>query len=782
MGTRINRHTIFPTILNVLGLTLAFSVFMILSVQVSYDLGYDLGYPDADRIVRLEYSEPTSPGVYNVQMSRPMIEYLKQNLPQAEAVSCYRYYKDAEESIREARTDKPGVALRMAVSDFDLLRVFPFDFVQGDTSRFREPLTAVISERGAQKLFGDLSPIGREIQVDFPNAAAYRIVAVYKDFPSNSSADNEIIFNIGDSSIDNHSEWSYPCYIKLSTSEGLEAALDSLKPGLFGGEFTDDVDIRVSGLHDAYYSMDVLGDNMAKGNRSTTITLLSISILVLIIAIINFINFSMASIPFSIKDINTRRVFGSTRMQQIWRQLASAMGLVLISFALSLAAMTLASTTSFASYISGSLKIADNLPLVFTGLVVAAATALISGIFPARYSTSFNTAMVLKGSFSLSATGRRLRTVLVGFQYVVSFILILCSLFIAVQINFMKNHDMGFSRDRIIEFSISDTIGECPETFRQKLLENPDIQDVTFAGNLLVSQHKMTWGRDYQGERVQMDCLPVDRNFIKFFGMEIVDGRDFNESDDLSSSGTFIVNEAFMEKYPFLRIGLKFTGHQDDENPAEIVGIVRDFNFQPLQHGISPLVLYDFGSDPWWPLTIVYARINPARFMEVTDYIREKSAELDPVFDSESMYIRFMDEGIGYLYEKENNLNSLITAAALISLLISIVGIFGLVYFETQFRRKEIALRRVNGAQVGEILLMLNRYYLSITACCFVVAVPLAVIIMRRWVSGFAYQSPVPAWIFIVALLAIVLITVATVTLQSRRTALRNPSESLRTE
>ena len=112
----------------------------------------------------------------------------------------------------------------------------------------------------------------------------------------------------------------------------------------------------------------------------------------------------------------------------------------------------------------------------------------------------------------------------------------------------------------------------------------------------------MGWGRDYQGQRVQMDCLPVDPNFISFFGMEIAEGRDFTESDNLNPNGTFIVNQAFMAKYPFLRIGLKFTGHQGDDMPAEIVGIVKDFNFQPLQYSVAPIVLYNFGSDPWWPL------------------------------------------------------------------------------------------------------------------------------------------------------------------------------------
>ena len=170
--------------------------------------------------------------------------------------------------------------------------------------------------------------------------------------------------------------------------------------------------------------------------------------------------------------------------------------------------------------------------------------------------------MVLKGSFSLSAKGRKMRSVLVGFQYVISFILILCSLFITVQVKYMKGYDMGFDREQIVEFFVSNKIGNSRETLRQILLENP----------------KMGWGRDYQGQRVQMDCLPVDPNFISFFGMEIAEGRDFTESDNLNPNGTFIVNQAFMAKYPFLRIGLKFTGHQGDDMPAEIVGIVKDFN------------------------------------------------------------------------------------------------------------------------------------------------------------------------------------------------------------
>ena len=785
MRLRFNRHKIFSTVLNIIGLTLAFSVFLILTVQVVYDTRYDLGYPDTDKVVRIEYSDPTSPGVYGVQLSRPIIEQLKGYFPQVEAVACYQYYKNNSGNFKEADTDIPGVRVRYATTDFDLLRVFPFEFVEGDTSGYRAPGTAVISERGARKVFGDQSPVGKDIQFETKDNTGYswRIVAVYKDFPDNSSMDNELLLNIGDESLNNPSEWSFPCYMKLRTGEGMQPLLDSLNYMFYGdGEYADNADVRLSTLHDAYYARDVDGDNMAKGNRTTTMTLLTVSILVLLIAIINFVNFAMASVPFSIKSINTRRVIGSTRGQQIRAQLWRALGLVLLAFALSVGVMSLAATSSLASNISGSLRVVDNPHIILIGLGVAVLTAFIAGIFPARYSTSFNPAMVLKGSFSLSAKGRKMRSVLVGFQYVISFILILCSLFITVQVKYMKDYDMGFDREQTVEFFVNNKIGNSRETLRQMLLENPNITDVTFAGNQVVSQGKMGWGRTYQGQRVQMDCLPVDPNFISFFGMEIAEGRDFTESDNLNPNGTFIVNQAFIAKYPFLRLGLKFSGHQGDDMPAEIVGIVKDFNFQPLQYSVAPIVLYNFGSEPWWPLTVGYAKILPGNVQETFEYIREKCAELDPTFDTSAMGLRFMDESIGRLYQKEDNLNRLITTAALISLLISVIGILGLVYFETQFRRKEIAIRRVHGASVGEILAMLNRYYLIITLVCFVVAVPVAVVIIRSWVSGFPYQSPVPVWIFLAALLIIGLITIVTVTLQSRRAALRNPVESIANE
>ena len=206
MRLRFNRHKTFSTVLNVIGLTLAFSVFLILTVQVVYDTRYDLNYPDTDKIVRLEYSDPTSPGVYGVQLSRPFIEHLKTFFPQAEAVSCYWYYKNGNRSpFKEANTETPGIMLRYTQTDFDLLRVFPFEFIEGDTSGYRAPGTAVISQKAAAKVFGSQSPVGKDIQFDTKSGdgSSWRIVAVYKDFPDNSSMDNDLLLNLGDYSMTN---------------------------------------------------------------------------------------------------------------------------------------------------------------------------------------------------------------------------------------------------------------------------------------------------------------------------------------------------------------------------------------------------------------------------------------------------------------------------------------------------------------------------------------------------------------------------------------------------
>ena len=380
------------------------------------------------------------------------------------------------------------------------------------------------------------------------------VAAVYKDFPENSSVDCGIFGNIGDSQLDDWSEWNMSFYVKLRSPQAAgdvaTAMLQSLMSYYDAESWTEEEmseymsSLRLVNLHDAYYSTDVEYDNMGKGNRFTTITCFTVSLLIIIVAIINFINFSMASVPFMIKGINTRRVLGSTRGRLIGRQVGESLLIAVAAFILSVIVMRALSGTFVSSMISGSLDPSGNFALIGVGAAIALVMVALAGIFSASYSTSFPPAMVLKGSFSLSAKGRSLRSIIVGFQYVVSFILIIMTLFIYCQRRYMNSFDMGFDREQIVTFYVGNSVGERRQAFEAHLKENPHVIDVTFAGNELVSNGKMGWGRMYDGENVNIDCLPVDADFIDFFGMEVVQGRDFMPSDEMKSNGTFIMNEA----------------------------------------------------------------------------------------------------------------------------------------------------------------------------------------------------------------------------------------------
>ena len=414
MNFRFFNHRMFSAILNFVGLALAFSAFLVIMVQVVYDYGYDRNYEDAERIFRVENKFMSRVG-YSTVLSRPMIEAMKSASPEIEAGGCYNYTKGWNVAVTLSDdVQQNEYRIRYGIIEKSLLRVFPFDFIVGDTSRF-EPFTVIMSETTAKLLFGDGSAVGKNIYID-KGEQPYMVAAVYKDFPENSSADCGIFGNIGDSQLDDWSEWNQSFYVKLRTPQAADdvaaAMLQTLMSYYDVEGWTEEEmseymsSLRLVNLHDAYYSTDVEYDNMGKGNRFTTITCFTVSLLIIIVAIINFINFSMASVPFMIKGINTRRVLGSTRGRLIGRQVGESLLIAVAAFILSVIVMRALSGTFVSSMISGSLDPSGNFALIGVGAAIALVMVALAGIFSASYSTSFPPAMVLKGSFSLSAKGR----------------------------------------------------------------------------------------------------------------------------------------------------------------------------------------------------------------------------------------------------------------------------------------------------------------------------------------------------------------------------------------
>ena len=781
---KVFRKTGVSTLINILGMSVAFAAAMILMVQVRWDTTYDANFEGHEQVFRVE-NNWMDKGLFSTSFSRPMIEIAKTASPNIEAVGTYwtmphevTLKKDGEQTI---------LSVPSARVDSSMFSVFPFEWVEGSAREFPAGETAVVSEEYAKTFFGDESAIGKSFKAG--NGMEVRVVGVFKDMPKNNSMHYGVLVNLGDDFLDDSNEWSFPAFVKLKDPSLAKETETQMVNALL--EYVgDDVDeaqanefrkgFRISHLHEAHFERDVRA-NIASANKAITITLAAIAILLILIAIINFINFAFAEIPFRIKSINTRKVMGEGRGSLVGRQLLHAGLIALTAFAIACLIMHVVAGTSWASYVSDSLALKDNIGILALMLGVALASAVIAGLAPALYSTSQPAALVLKGSYGTSVKGQALRNMLVGLQFVLSFLFILMALFVSVQTKFMIGKDMGFDEARVLQTWCGYPAGNQKDALRSHLLQNPSIEDVTFCDSPIVSDGKMGWSRTGDdGNQVFMEVLPVDDNFVQFFGLQIVEGRDFRESDNQNEAGSIIPNETFMKMFPQFHVGSLMYGHVDN---CEIVGVVKDFNFKSLQHAMGPIVLYNWGKEGWRSFGTMYVRTVPgADFKDVSDSIKDAICKFDPRREPDMITVSHLDKWIEDMYQSEQSLGKLITIASFVALLIAIIGIIGLVFFETQFIRKEIAVRRVNGATVGSILQMINKKYLVMAGASFVIAAPIAYWLMTAWRKGFAYQASVPVWIFLVALIAVAAITLAVVTLQSWRAANANPVESLKNE
>ena len=779
---KIFRKTGVSTLINILGMSVAFAAAMILMVQVRWDTTYDANFVGHEQVFRVE-NNWMDQGLFSTHICRPFIERARDASPNIEAICTWQPLGE-DVLYKEGDRESP-ITIPMARVDSSFFSVFPVEWVEGSAREFDAARTCALNEAFAKMIFGEESAVGKILENG--SGESRRIIGVFRNTPRNFSAHIGMLLTMGDTDRENLNEWSYAAYLKLKDPSMAKETEDAIYTAL--GEYISSDEerraeyrsgFRISQIHKAHFERDVRA-NIPSANKAITVTLAAIAILLILIAIINFINFAFAEIPFRIKNINTRKVLGESRGSLIGRQLIHAGLIALVAFAIAALIMHVIAGTSWASYVSDSIALKDNTGILILMLGIALISAVIAGIAPALYSTAQPAALVLKGSYAMSVKGKTLRNVLVSLQFVLSFIFILMALYVHVQTKFMMSKDMGFPQENILQVWCGYYAGAAHEPLKDKLLQNPSITDVTFSDNLIVSDQKMGWGRTGDdGKQIFMEVLPVTDDFVRFFNLQIIDGRDFRESDNQSETGVFIANETFINMFPQYHVGSQVGGHVDN---TEIVGIVKDFNFKSLQHAMGPLVLLIWGKTQWRNFGVMYVKTAPeSDFKEISSYIKEAVCAFDPTREPDQVSVRHLDEWIENMYQSEQSLGKLITIASFVALLIAIIGIMGLVFFETQFIRKEIAVRRVNGATVGSILKMINKKYLIMAGASFVIAAPVAYWLMTAWRKGFAYQAPVPVWIFLVALLAVAAITLAVVTLQSWRAANANPVESLKNE
>ena len=802
--TTLRRYKI-SSLLNVIGLTLAFTAFYVIMTQVWWELGYNRSLHEADRIYLVENEDWYEPGKWSSWLNRPVPERVIASTAGVEVGGCMwgGFGSGTCWTSNEPSFGYNKFSASCGSVSLPFLDVFAFRSVEGDVHDIGKPKSVIVSREAAERM---RVGVGSLIWVDTDEPqpdGAMEVVAVFEDFPDNSLlGECEVVKNLGETNLYTTSEWSFNYFVKFRpgadpdefarqwTNVNQEMQREAAEKRAAAGDAADDDDesgiygVRLSPVSDLYFESDSQAP-CRQGSVVTTYTLLGIAVLVIVLAFINFVNFFFALVPVRIRTVNTFKVFGAPASSLRFNFVFEAFGLVLIALLAAWYVSFALQGTEFASYISASLALSQNLEVVGLVAVVAFVMALAASLYPAWYITSFAPALVVKGSFGGTRSGRRLRTLLLGVQFFISIGLIIATSFIRLQHDYMMHYDMGFDKENLLAVRLSERGAVSYDALRQKLLSDPQVKDVTGATSRLVSVGRMGWGREFKGRQVALQSYVVQPDFLRVMGIPITDGRDFLESDFDKELGTMIFNEAARREFE-MQVGDRINGFVSPDE--QIVGFCADFNFKPLQYGVSPFCFYllpkKIQQENYWHLPhVVYVRMTPgADIAAVTAHIRRCIAEVDPRTEPGDIVVRVFDEELGLEYDNERKLTAIVGLFALLAVVIALMGVFGLVLFETQHRRREIAVRRVMGASRGEILAMFNRRYVMLVAVCFVLAVPVSIWAVRHWLAGFAYAVPLYWWVFALALAGVLAVTALTVTVRSWRAVNENPAESVKSE
>ena len=795
---RKGSSSFMSSILNVLGMAVAFAAFYIILVQVDYDLNFNKGIKDSEKVFVLSTNSQGEAKYNSLYYCRPLAEKLLQSSPNIEFGGIINLTNKADESFWINRNDEKEI-LTLNSTDISgtALKAVGFEAIEGSLDEVINRNTLAISESAANKF--DL-----EVGMSLGQGTDVRtIVAIFKDMPDNSHFKNlDLLSNMADRSLENFTEWGFTYFVKLydpSQVENMEKDLAEVtrsyymeqffgnmpspeEMGMTQEEFDKEVNEMLNMAVADFIPLESLYYNNAqleRGNRTTTIILLIVGILIISIAFINYINFFFAQIPERIRAVNTKKVLGCTRRELIGGTVSESVTLIVFALVLAFAFVMLFNMSQLTHLISADSAFGANVGVSVLTVVIAVVIAMVSSLYPAFYITSFEPALVLKGSFSGTKTGQRLRYILIGLQFVISIVLIICSGFINLQRDYMMNFDMGFDKEQLLYVRTTNYIGYYAEAVEEKLKTDPQIADVTWAAGDLLAEERMGWGRQWNGQNINFECYPVACDFLEFMGIEILEGRSFMPEDKHSENGVFIFNDAARKKYGFT-LEDKVVGHA---NQADIVGFCDDFSFQSLKHQVRPFALYVFGSNPWWYPTTAFIRVSAgADYQAVMKHISNVLSEWEYNIAPEEWNIHFFDDNLNATYKKEKALSDLISLFTLIAIIISLMGVFGLVMFETQYRRREIALRRVNGATVQEIMAMFCSRFVKIVLVCFAVAAPISWVIVDRYLATFAHRCPMYWWVFALALVAVLAVTIGVVVIRSWKAATADPANALKTE
>ncbi|MEJ8803175.1 ABC transporter permease [Pontibacter sp. H249] len=769
------RHKLF-SLINILGLALGMTCSILILLWVQDELSYDRFHENIDEL-HIVYRTEIYPGADNLTIAAqtgPLASALEEQLPEVEQAVRVSFTEEELFSYGDKSIKVTGQYV-----DPEFFKVFTFPLAYGDAAQvLQNPKSIVISDSIALKIFGATDVLGKVIKLN--NSESYKVTGIMQKVPKNSSLQFDFVmpferYELKNQWLKNWGSNGILTFVQAKAGADVNALNGKIKHFLYKqSESTDELFLHA-------YSNQRLYSDFRKGKTESGLIIYVrlfsvVAVFILLIACINFMNLATARSVKRAKEVGVRKVIGADKSMLVGQFMLESVLIALLALfvAMNLTGLLL---PAFNNLTEKAVQFDLSDPtLVVMLLGVALFTGIVSGSYPAFFLSSFDPAVVLKGAVKLNYKAAYLRKGLVVFQFILSGLLIVSTLAVYLQLHYLRNKDIGLQREQVVYVPIEGALAERYETVKQELSSMPGIASVSAANQspLRIGNNTsdVNWDGKEPGEEVSIDVMNVEFGLLQTLGIKIKEGRDFSRSF-ATDTAHYLVNEEavrVMQLQESIGAWIEMWGSR-----GNIVGVVKDFQSRNMCGGIRPLIIR---LDPE-NVNRLFVKTEQGKTKEALASMEAVLQKHNPAFPFD---YHFLDDDFEQMYKSEAVIAELTNYFAGIAIFISCLGLFGLALFTAEQRKKEIGIRKVLGASVAGIVVMLSKDFLKLVLLANVIALPLGWYLMNRWLDDYAYRTELSWWIFALALAATIIISIITLSFHAIKTAVSNPVTSLRTE
>jgi putative ABC transport system permease protein len=789
--------------INVFGLSLGIAVCLLTFNFVRFEKSFDHFHPDVDRIYRLNQTNIWDPAGGVFGSTGPAVAFkLKDDFPEIESI--LRINTPYGKIIRYQKPDGEVIAFNeenILAADSNFFSFFAFELKEGDPGTALVGKDKVIlSEEAALRLFGDEPALGKIIQLG-DDRTAVEVTGVTAKQPDNVHFHFDYLLSMYTNRAIKQFEWSWVwtqvvTYIKFRPDANMAAFHDKLKTfadrhapaalkkiGIDYAEFVKDKNgwkFSIQPVKDIYLYSDTIGNRIGPTGDIKYVYIMSgAAFFILLIAVVNFINLSTARAATRAKEVGVKKALGLLRHSLIAQFQVEHISITVISVLLALVfmealRMILQPLVGFNIHTQWDLSFL----IILVGLPII--IGFLAGLYPSFYLTSFNVSQTLKGKVATGFRASGLRNGLVVLQFTISVVLMVATVVVFQQLRYFQSKNIGFEKDNLLIINYAEKLGGSIESFRNEVSHLSGVSSTSISMDIRTSFEDI-YMREGDDKKVSIAQYKIDENFFRTTGITLAEGRSFEENRP-SDKNAVIITETTARQFGWSNeqaLGKRIIYLGDEVGPQEIIGVASDFHFQSLRQNIAPMMFFNWKSAIWGDNRIVLIRYSNRDPLEITHDIEQKWNRLT---DATPFSFSFYNEELKKQYDQEQRLSALFSIITGLSIVIAVIGLVGLVAYSTEVRKKEIGIRKVFGASLSSIFMMINTQYVKLMVISVMIASPFAWWLLSQWLSSFAYHIKLNPIVFALCGLVEILLSIACVSYLSIRAAGLNPANVLKEE